>query len=69
MPVLKSAKKKLRRDIKKTKLNNLYRKRYKKALKKDINVAYSEIDKALKKRIIHKNKAARLKSRVAKRIK
>lgn len=79
MPIIRSAKKKLRQDIKKTKRNNYYKIAYEKAMHdikkigKDkakatltLKKAYSQIDKAVKKRIIHKNKAARLKSRVAK---
>ncbi len=74
MPLIKSAKKKLRQDIKRTKQNRRYEIAYKKILdqvrkhkkgeKTDelLKKAYKAIDKAAKKRIIHKNKAARLKS-------
>jgi small subunit ribosomal protein S20 len=76
MPNLKSAKKKLRKDIKSTKRNKEYLVRIERAIraiKKDkssknkkelIRDAYSIIDRAAKRKIIHKNKAARLKSKV-----
>jgi small subunit ribosomal protein S20 len=76
MPNLKSAKKKLRKDIKRTKRNKEYLVRIERAIraiKKDkssknkkelIRDAYSIIDRAAKRKIIHKNKAARLKSKV-----
>lgn len=78
MPLIKSAKKKLRQDKKRTVANLSYKKQYKEAIKKAIagiegkvkdgalKKAYSAIDKATKKGIIHKNKAARLKSQVSK---
>ncbi len=78
MPIIKSAKKKLRQDVKRTKRNTVYEKEYKKAIKdvknskkkenliSSVKKAYSKIDKAYKKKVIHKNKAARLKSLVAK---
>jgi len=78
MPIIKSAKKKLRQDKKRTARNETYKKNYKEAVKavlekkgkdvkKTLKKAYSKIDKAAKKGIIHKNKAARLKSRVARK--
>lgn len=76
MPIIKSAKKKLRQDKKRTARNLIYKRRYKEAIKKikkskkptkkEIEEAYSKIDKAVKKKVIHKNKVARLKSQVAK---
>ncbi len=74
MPVIKSAIKKLRQDKKRQKQNeNIERKMdqaYKKALKvrseKTVASAFSTIDKAVKANIIHKNKAARLKTKLAK---
>ncbi len=78
MPIIKSAKKKLRQDIKRTKMNLKYEKAYLKlidSLKKhkkgaDVNdllkKTYSAIDKAVKKKVIHKNKGARLKAAAAK---
>ncbi len=75
MPNLKSAKKKLRQDKKRQNKNLLYKKNYKKALKSAlgkktknlVSKAFSLIDKAAKKRIIHRNKAARLKQRLSKK--
>lgn len=78
MPNIKSAKKKMRQDVKKTAQNDVYKKSVKditKTLSKTtagkkaveiVKKAYSLIDKAAKKNIIHKNKAARLKSKVSK---
>lgn len=78
MPIIKSAKKKLRKDIKRTKTNSGYVKTYtklmnslKKAKKGEkvqdiLKKTYSAIDKAVKKKIIHKNKGARLKRKAAK---
>lgn len=83
MPIIKSAKKKLRQDIKRTKQNKVYELAYKKIMdevrkakkgqsagkqgKSDelLKKAYKAIDKAAKKHIIHKNKAARLKSQAS----
>ena len=74
MPIIKSAKKKLRQDIKRTKRNKQYEEAYKKILdqirkhkkgaKTDelLKKAYKAIDKAAKKKVIHRNKASRLKS-------
>lgn len=74
MPRLKSAKKKLRQDKKRTIVNLKYKEAYKKAIKKlkkdkksiSSKEIYSKIDKAVKKGVIHKNKADRLKSIVSK---
>ncbi len=75
MPIIKSAKKKLRKDVKRTKRNLKYKDAIKKAIKAVqqkkgdqllIKKAYSIIDKAAKEKIIHKNKAARLKSKISK---
>lgn len=72
MPNIKSAKKKLRQDAKRTKQNMTYKKTVSKTVKKmgkmkssDLKKAFSTIDKAAKKGVIHKNKAARLKSRIS----
>lgn len=70
MPVIKSAIKKLRRDKKREKENAEFMLNLEKALKaakktkgaKDISHAFSLADKAVKKHLVHKNKAARLKS-------
>ena len=77
MPIIKSAKAKLKKDKKKTKINEKYRQAYKKTLqtiknKKEktgiqdlLKNAYSAIDKAVKQKVIPKNRGARLKSRVS----
>ncbi len=70
MPVTKSAKKKLRKDKKRELDNAKSEKTFRSALKKarksptekNIKISVKLIDKAAKKNIIHKNKAARLKS-------
>lgn len=77
MPIIKSAIKKLRQDRKKTTANNLFENKMKGAIKKaaksgkdsDIKKAISVVNKAAKKNIIHKNKAARLTSQIAKKAK
>ena len=76
MPIIKSAKKKLKQDKKREIQNKKYLVNYKKAVKnlskktknkKDaLKSVYSLIDKAAKKKLIKKQKAARLKSRAAK---
>lgn len=74
MPVIKSAKKKLRQDKKRTAQNktvrnllkNLVKKAKKKPSEKAIREASKIADKAAKKHIIHKNKAARIKSTLSK---
>lgn len=74
MPVLKHAKKKLRQDKKRTIHNRKLKEQYKSLIKKaklnlsvdNVKRAVSAIDKAAKKHLIHKNKAARLKSSLAK---
>jgi small subunit ribosomal protein S20 len=77
MPVIKSAKKKLRQDKKREKVNNILRKTFKNAVKdaqksktaEKIKKAVKLVDKAVKKKLIHKNKAARIKSGLSKLIK
>lgn len=79
MPKTKSAKKALRKSLRKKKINDLRRTlihkaivAFRKAIKmQDINEAekclqelYKQVDKAAK-RFLHKNKAARIKSRYA----
>lgn len=74
MPVIKSAKKKLRQDKKRSvrnrKIENLLSKLIKKAKKnsseKTVKEAIKIADKAVKKHIIHSNKAARIKSTMSK---
>ena len=75
--MLKSAIKKLKQDKKRTKVNKVYRENLRQAVKqarkektaKAVKLAYSALDKAAKQKVIHKNKAARLKSRLMKLIK
>lgn len=73
MPILKSAIKKLKADKRRGKENLKVKQAYKKALKqaqtkksiKTVSAAFSLLDRAAKKKVIHKNKASRLKSRLA----
>jgi len=84
MPITSSAKKALKQSHKKKARNDNFRKLYRearKALEKAIklkeftdsdvllNTLYSAIDKLLKKNIIHRNNAARKKSKFAKLLK
>lgn len=78
MPNIRSAKKKMRKDVKRTKQNDFYREAIKKAVQlvaklkgkeeasEKAKKTVSLIDKAAKRKTIHKNKAARLKSQVMK---
>ena len=72
MPNLASAKKRLRQNAKRQLRNQIAKTRIKTEVKKaiagDTNVAVSVIDRAAAKGIIHKNAAARKKSRLAKRL-
>lgn len=73
MPITKSAIKALKQSEKKRKDNLVKKKRVKEVLKntkseKEFSKAQSVIDKATKSNYIHKNKAARLKSRLAKKL-
>lgn len=75
MPNIKSAKKKMRQDVKRKKNNAVYETKVKTVMKdiakskkvsaKNVSEAYSKIDKAVKQKIIHKNKAARLKAKAS----
>ena len=71
MPITKSVKKSLKVSRTKEKQNQereiLLQKALKKVNTENVNQAISLIDKAAKTGIIHKNKAARLKSRLAKK--
>ena len=65
----KSAKKALVVSLKRKETNKKIKESFKKALKKkDLSLAYSLLDRAAVKKAIHKNKAARLKSRLAKKL-
>ncbi len=77
MPITQSAKKALRRDRRRTTINVRIKRKIKATLKlarreptkKNLAAAYSALDRAAKKKIIHKNKASRLKSRLMKFVK
>lgn len=76
MPVIKSAIKKLRKDKKREKENNAFRNNVEQAIKKAkkgktvklVSEAFSLLDKSVKKNLLHKNKAARVKSALSKLI-
>lgn len=73
MPILKNAKKALRSSAKKTEINGVVKSKLKTMLDKMIktptaevlSLAFSAIDKAKKRNLIHANKAARLKSKMS----
>ncbi len=78
MPVIKSAIKKLRKDRAREVRNDEFRKELRDALRavkkntqdvKVLQTAYSVVDKATKRNLLHPNKAARMKSQIAKTIK
>ena len=74
MPILRNAKKALRASERKRVINRQVKTRVKTYLDKvkkshaaaDLPAAYSAIDKAVKRNLIHKNKAARLKAQASK---
>jgi len=74
MPLIKSAIKKVRKDKTRTATNKRRETAMKKVVKearkspteKALQAAFSSLDKATKVNLIHKNKANRLKSRLAK---
>jgi small subunit ribosomal protein S20 len=74
MPITKQAEKKLRHDRKRTIETNRARAALKKLVKsmretptqKSLTRVFAVLDKAAKTHVIHKNKAARLKARLAK---
>jgi small subunit ribosomal protein S20 len=76
MPVIKSAKKKLKVDKKRTSANKkteafidmVVKKAQKKPTEASIREAFRAVDKGVKKDIFHKNKGARIKSSLAKLI-
>lgn len=76
MPIIKSAGKKLRQSLKHRDRNRAQKAKVKElvdAFKKNptakaYSAAVSALDKAAKKNLIHRNKAARLKSRLSKRL-
>ena len=74
MPVIKSAKKKLRQDKARTARNEIVAETMRKNLKlakkaptaESIRLAVQATDKAVKNHLLHKNKAARIKSALSK---
>ena len=74
MPIIKSAIKKVRKDKVRTARNKkresalkaLVKKAHSSKKAKDLQAAFSALDKAVKVKLIHPNKAARLKSRLSK---
>jgi len=76
MPILKHAKKKLRSDLVKKRINkiikskavNLLDKARKEKGQKNLTAVFSALDRAAKRKIFHRRKADRLKSRLAKLI-
>lgn len=72
MPIIKSAKKKLKVDRKREAVNKPVKSRMKTAVKEvrkspskeSLQAAYSAVDKAVKQKLITKSKAARIKSRL-----
>ncbi|MBR1936768.1 MAG: 30S ribosomal protein S20 [Bacilli bacterium] len=81
MPNIKSAKKRMRSNAKKAEVNTFVSASMKTAVKKferevkagnkeeasnNLNIAVQRIDKAMSSGLVHKNKAARLKSRLVK---
>jgi len=76
MPVTKQAIKKVRADKRKTIYNLRIKKAYKEAVKKylkspteaGLKLVIKTLDRAAKTNVIHKNRAARLKSRLSKKL-
>lgn len=76
MPIIQSAKKKMRKDKVRTQKNKIKKDALKALIKKvraskstdNLTAAFSALDKAAKTNLIHKNKASRLKSRLSKGI-
>lgn len=75
MPIIRSAIKKVRKDKvrtarnrrRETNLKALVKKARSSKSAKDLQAVYSALDKAAKVKLIHPNKAARLKSRLSKK--
>lgn len=81
MPNIRSAKKRMRSNVKKADVNTLITssmrtavKKFEKAVKagnkeeasNNLNIAIQRVDKAMSSGLVHKNKAARIKSRLTK---
>lgn len=77
MPILKNAKKALRVSTRKTAVNKVTKSKMKSALDAarkgatadTLKSAFSSVDRAVKNNLIHRNKAARLKSQLSKLVK
>jgi small subunit ribosomal protein S20 len=77
MPIIPNAIRKLRADKRKTAINDRVRKAVRQAVsatrkkptQKTLSAAFAKLDLAVKAKVIHKNKAARLKSRLAAKVK
>ncbi|MBI2019301.1 30S ribosomal protein S20 [Candidatus Daviesbacteria bacterium] len=77
MPIIRSAIKKVRKDKTRTTLNkkrentlrSLIKKTRSSSTAKNLQAVFSALDKAAKVNLIHKNKAARLKSNLSKLVK
>lgn len=71
MPILKASKKGQRQNVARRAHNLVLRKNLKNTLKtaseKNMSEVFSVVDKAAKRHLIHKNKAARIKSRLSKK--
>jgi small subunit ribosomal protein S20 len=76
MPISASSKKSLRKSIKNHKANSFLKNKFRDLVKKftakptieNMKEAQSMLDKAVKKGILHKNKVARMKSQLSKKI-
>lgn len=72
MPIIRSAIKKMRKDKKRTAMNKSFKQKVKDQIKKagknvkSLDLAFSLIDKGVKKKLLQKNTAARIKSRISK---
>ena len=77
MPILKNAKKALRVSTRKTAVNKVTKSKMKTAVDEvrknasadSLKSAFSSVDRAVKNKLIHRNKAARLKSQFSKLVK
>jgi small subunit ribosomal protein S20 len=77
MPILQNAKKALRATARKTEYNQQVKSRAKTMMdkvrkeptKENLSSSYQAIDKATKRKVFHANKAARLKSQLARLVK
>lgn len=76
MPITHGAHKKLRQDEKRRSVNRLVLESVKDAVRtartsptpKNVSAAFSALDEAAKKNVLHENRASRLKSRLSKKI-